>query len=835
MCKYKKPPLGAGPIAGIVIACVVLLLVTVALVLWHRKRSHYKGLPLHEAVANNRPLTMEMLAEHAEVSKSLDRDGCSVLDLVLAQLGSYSVDEDVLYELAVNSMPCDEVTGAMIQEEADHQFGWAKLIQQSDDVVVAVVLRILDTFEAHVEILAYEAKDVRGRRCVDIASPECRDAILRATYLDHRFELKQGAAEHKSATSVVIFATDHSAQGAKVALKFMQHRDQYLAETVSRAHANFDGAFVVAVLQSFDGDSDEAENAAFHQSAVRRGFAKYPYCVVMDIADTNLQRVILQQHVAGCEWDVIKLYMKGLCSCLAHVHSKQLIHGDLKPLNVVLMNNSVRLIDLDASVSFSADNHQFIGSKYSSLYLAPEVFYELPDGRQGVRTYQRSSDTGMPVDEPREYELVRASPAQDMWSLGVIMYLLCTGRTLFQASVEDNLGPEEMKKLLAWDDAMMVEKLSLVTDDYARNLLSLLLDRDPSRRLRPDQVIDHPFISGVQTERLQGEPAAWDVFLSYRVDSDSHLVELFYNALTDLGLKVWWDKVCLLPGVPWEEGFCNGLADSSCFVCLLSRNAINHPDKPWQNFTHLEPSSRCDNVLLEWRLALELWERKMIEGVFPVFIGDVKSGSGKEIEYSDYFASGCHPSPVPNNAVDSVESKLRDHLRKHGLGAPLKARMSVADVVGQVLACQGGFLRGHQDDSIASISKTIADMRSQRLISHRRPPRSPLWSPNRVLDDGVIGTSSPLSERLSPNVAVFALENELSDVQEIIDKLRADHRKAMQELRASKDTEITDANEKLTTYRNSTDTIIESCHAEIARLQSLLTESMTPSTARATA
>ena len=66
-------------------------------------------------------------------------------------------------------------------------------------------------------------------------------------------------------------------------------------------------------------------------------------------------------------------------------------------------------------------------------------------------------------------------------------------------------------------------------------------------------------------------------------------------------LQVWWDRKCLAPGVPWKEGFCNGLVNSRTFVCLLSRNAINHPTSARQSFPMLTEASACDNVLLEYR------------------------------------------------------------------------------------------------------------------------------------------------------------------------------------------------------------------------------------------
>ena len=43
-------------------------------------------------------------------------------------------------------------------------------------------------------------------------------------------------------------------------------------------------------------------------------------------------------------------------------------------------------------------------------------------------------------------------------------------------------------------------------------------------------------------------------------------MEYLYNLLQAKRLKVWWDKVYLEDGVPWEQGFCSGLIDIKAFV-----------------------------------------------------------------------------------------------------------------------------------------------------------------------------------------------------------------------------------------------------------------------------
>eukprot|EP01042_Synura_sphagnicola_P036655 gene36655-biopygen16334 len=93
---------------------------------------------------------------------------------------------------------------------------------------------------------------------------------------------------------------------------------------------------------------------------------------------------------------------------------------------------------------------------------------------------------------------------------------------------------KDMAVLYHWTEDTKRDKLSIVTDDLARNLLSLLLNKKPKARLDAEHVLSHPFLTGAHFCRLQEE---------------------LYDALTGKNLKVWWDKKCLEPGQNWEEGF----------------------------------------------------------------------------------------------------------------------------------------------------------------------------------------------------------------------------------------------------------------------------------------
>ena len=96
----------------------------------------------------------------------------------------------------------------------------------------------------------------------------------------------------------------------------------------------------------------------------------------------------------------------------------------------------------------------------------------------------------------------------------------------------------------------------------------------------------------------------------------------------------------------------------------------------------------------------------MIEGIFPVMIGD-KSPDG---DYSNYFSrSGCNPNP-PDIVVHALESKLIDHLGREGLGTPYADRLPLRSICTAILSNQGGFYAGRKEDFFDPIVVSITSM-----------------------------------------------------------------------------------------------------------------------------
>ena len=138
-----------------------------------------------------------------------------------------------------------------------------------------------------------------------------------------------------------------------------------------------------------------------------------------------------------------------------------------------------------------------------------------------------------------------------MWAFGMTLYNMCAGVPFFRANNEDNLDSRQMKELASWTDDLKKERLKEVKDKKARALLYRLLSKDPKRRPKSwNHVLDHPFLrTDKKPARMEGEEALFDVFLSYRVASDYKHAEALYHSMTERGIKVWWDKVCLKSGM----------------------------------------------------------------------------------------------------------------------------------------------------------------------------------------------------------------------------------------------------------------------------------------------
>eukprot|EP01112_Ceratiomyxa_fruticulosa_P018797 TRINITY_DN6065_c0_g1_i1.p1 TRINITY_DN6065_c0_g1~~TRINITY_DN6065_c0_g1_i1.p1 ORF type:complete len:340 (+),score=76.27 TRINITY_DN6065_c0_g1_i1:179-1198(+) len=175
------------------------------------------------------------------------------------------------------------------------------------------------------------------------------------------------------------------------------------------------------------------------------------------------------------ESDASKVIMQ-LASAIQHLHQHGIIHRDLKPENLLLSDASsqsdIKLADFGLSAVFA----EVKDAAHTKAELRKAV---------GTPGYI-SPDMLKTLDDPEHHYGIEV----DMWSVGVIMYILLCGFPPFYADNDDELfdqilGGKYDLPSPYWDNI----------SQPAIDLLSKLLVLDEKQRYTPTQVLAHPWIT----------------------------------------------------------------------------------------------------------------------------------------------------------------------------------------------------------------------------------------------------------------------------------------------------------------------------------------------------
>ena len=206
---------------------------------------------------------------------------------------------------------------------------------------------------------------------------------------------------------------------------------------------------------------------------------------------------------------VVKFIMDQIFNAVAYLHSKGVLHGDIKCENVMLYtttkkanerftminknldmhksiekqlntyfnkgtknqntkrviddmtNYEIKLIDFGCSKLFSKKKHKKIsGIIGTSLYCSPEVVDDLYDEKC------------------------------DEWSCGVLMYILLSGEPPFPGETEEEIF-EKIKKCDYNFDSPKFKNVS----DNCKDLIKKLLEPDIKKRIKASEALRHPFFT----------------------------------------------------------------------------------------------------------------------------------------------------------------------------------------------------------------------------------------------------------------------------------------------------------------------------------------------------
>ena len=193
----------------------------------------------------------------------------------------------------------------------------------------------------------------------------------------------------------------HEQSGAMVAMKLML--PEAMADAEEKALLKHEGK----VAQQF-----EHPNLIRCNGIVMRKTECY---LLLDLFKTPNLKLFIHADRAAVQCRMKKL-IEGVCAGLGHMHDKGWIHKDLKPDNI-LMNRSaeVRLIDFSLAVRKSSAISKVFSSKKGVI--------------RGTRTYLA----------PETIRKEGATPATDIYSLGISLYECLTGKPPFTGESPQDL------------------------------------------------------------------------------------------------------------------------------------------------------------------------------------------------------------------------------------------------------------------------------------------------------------------------------------------------------------------------------------------------------------
>ena len=160
-------------------------------------------------------------------------------------------------------------------------------------------------------------------------------------------------------------------------------------------------------------------------------------------------------------------YMKQILSAINYCHKLKIIHRDLKPENILISKkakngfNIIKIIDFGTAIFFNKnkDDKQLTGSIY---YISPEV-----------------------LSKKRNY-----TDKCDVWSCGIIMYILLTGQPPFNGDSDELI----MRKIL--DGKYDLDKYPWpIISNEAKDLLKKLLEFDTCKRITAEEALNHPWFN----------------------------------------------------------------------------------------------------------------------------------------------------------------------------------------------------------------------------------------------------------------------------------------------------------------------------------------------------
>ena len=224
---------------------------------------------------------------------------------------------------------------------------------------------------------------------------------------------------------------------------------------------------------------------------------KYYFIVMENAIGGNLLKTI--KKMTKIPENTSKKIFKQIIKALKFIHSKNIVHRDIKPHNILLdLNSNIKICDFGVGKEIKKGNlvNETCGTP---AYVAPELL------------------------SGNFFDPFKA----DVWSCGVVLYFMLTGIVPFRGDNDMELHNNIIKGIYP--------KIDSVSFD-CEDLIKKILEVDPSKRFSLDDILNHKWIKSLDNKKKNCEISLFTkaekiIFgklnIDYRNSDKENLVENF--------------------------------------------------------------------------------------------------------------------------------------------------------------------------------------------------------------------------------------------------------------------------------------------------------------------
>lgn len=187
----------------------------------------------------------------------------------------------------------------------------------------------------------------------------------------------------------------------------------------------------------------------------KKYFLVTEYCKGGELFEEIVNKITFSEHEAA---GIIKQVLQGVSYC----HNIGIVHRDLKPENILVdkeQGGILKIIDFGTSAEFNKGDTAKLSTIHgTSYYIAPEVLQKKYDEKC------------------------------DVWSIGVILYILLSGKPPFDGKSDNEITHKVLLGKYSMTDPVW-EQIS----DAAKGLIHRMLDFDNKKRVTAREALQDPW------------------------------------------------------------------------------------------------------------------------------------------------------------------------------------------------------------------------------------------------------------------------------------------------------------------------------------------------------